>query len=130
MRSSPINSPPPPRKNTPPRSQPTSTIRTQATHTHTTHTHSLSHPTPPPPTHTHTQALSGAARATIDACRTLFVWLVSLWLGWERFLPLQVVGFAVLFSGERQEGRVGAFMWVCMRWVVDTSPNWAGREGE
>ncbi|KAG2431070.1 hypothetical protein HXX76_009603 [Chlamydomonas incerta] len=46
-----------------------------------------------------TKALSGAARATIDACRTLFVWLVSLWLGWEHFLPLQVVGFAVLFSG-------------------------------
>ncbi|KAG2448095.1 hypothetical protein HYH02_007119 [Chlamydomonas schloesseri] len=46
-----------------------------------------------------TKALSGAARATIDACRTLFVWLASLALGWEHFLPLQVVGFAVLFSG-------------------------------
>ncbi|GFR44394.1 hypothetical protein Agub_g5617, partial [Astrephomene gubernaculifera] len=46
-----------------------------------------------------TKALSGAARATIDATRTLFIWLASMWLGWERFLPLQVVGFAVLFAG-------------------------------
>lgn len=46
-----------------------------------------------------TKALSGAARATIDATRTLFIWLVAMALGWERFLPLQVVGFAVLFAG-------------------------------
>ncbi|GLI67497.1 hypothetical protein VaNZ11_011682 [Volvox africanus] len=46
-----------------------------------------------------TKALSGAARATIDATRTLFVMLASMWLGWEHFLPLQVVGFAVLFAG-------------------------------
>ena len=46
-----------------------------------------------------TKALSGASRATIDACRTLFVWLVALWAGWETFHGLQVVGFVVLFSG-------------------------------
>ncbi|KAG2492248.1 hypothetical protein HYH03_009490 [Edaphochlamys debaryana] len=46
-----------------------------------------------------TKALSGAARATIDACRTIFIWLACMALGWERFLPLQVVGFAVLFAG-------------------------------
>ncbi len=49
------------------------------------------------------QALSGAARATIDATRTLFIWLVAMALGWERFLPLQVVGFAVLFAGEGRQ---------------------------
>jgi drug/metabolite transporter (DMT)-like permease len=32
-----------------------------------------------------TKALSGANRAAIDACRTLFVWLVALFLGWETF---------------------------------------------
>jgi hypothetical protein len=37
-----------------------------------------------------TAALSGAARATIDATRTLFVWLVSLAAGWESFHGLQV----------------------------------------
>ena len=46
-----------------------------------------------------TKALSGASRATIDACRTMFVWLFALWAGWETFHGLQVVGFVVLFSG-------------------------------
>jgi hypothetical protein len=46
-----------------------------------------------------TKSLSGAARATIDACRTLFIWLYALHAGWERFHLLQVVGFMVLISG-------------------------------
>lgn len=37
-----------------------------------------------------TKNLSGAARATIDACRTLFIWLFALRMGWERFHALQV----------------------------------------
>ncbi|BDA40609.1 Solute carrier family 35 member F6 [Coccomyxa sp. Obi] len=46
-----------------------------------------------------TKKLSGASRCTIDACRTLFVWIFSLWAGWERFHILEVVGFLVLVSG-------------------------------
>lgn len=46
-----------------------------------------------------TKALSGANRASIDACRTLFVWLVALYLGWETFKGLQLIGFFVLISG-------------------------------
>lgn len=46
-----------------------------------------------------TKSLSGAARATIDACRTLFIWLYALHAGWEHFHALQVVGFVVLLSG-------------------------------
>ncbi|KAL6744830.1 hypothetical protein V8C86DRAFT_3002214, partial [Haematococcus lacustris] len=46
-----------------------------------------------------TAALSGSARATIDATRTLFIWLFSLAAGWESFHELQVVGFAVLLAG-------------------------------
>jgi hypothetical protein len=46
-----------------------------------------------------TKSLSGAARATIDACRTLFIWLYALHVGWEHFHLLQVVGFMVLISG-------------------------------
>lgn len=46
-----------------------------------------------------TKNLSGAARATIDACRTLFIWLFALRAGWEKFHMLQVVGFLVLLSG-------------------------------
>ena len=46
-----------------------------------------------------TRTLSGTARSTIDTCRTLFIWLVSLGLGWETFKWLQVVGFALLVYG-------------------------------
>eukprot|EP00798_Chlamydomonas_sp_ICE-L_P026424 gene26424-17524_t len=46
-----------------------------------------------------TRALSGASRATIDACRTLFVWMFSLYIGWEAFHWLQIGGFVVLVTG-------------------------------
>ena len=50
-----------------------------------------------------TKRLSGASRATIDACRTLFVWMYSLHVGWEEKglikNLLQVVGFIILISG-------------------------------
>ena len=37
-----------------------------------------------------TKELSGAARAAIDACRTLFVWGFSVLVHWEHFHALQV----------------------------------------
>ncbi len=37
-----------------------------------------------------TKRLSGAARATIDATRTLFVWGFSVLVHWESFHALQV----------------------------------------
>ncbi|KAL2144097.1 hypothetical protein VTI28DRAFT_9627 [Corynascus sepedonium] len=43
-----------------------------------------------------TRSVSATARSTIDTCRTLFIWMVSLGLGWETFKWLQVVGFALL----------------------------------
>ncbi|KAI1374655.1 hypothetical protein F4677DRAFT_425689 [Hypoxylon crocopeplum] len=43
-----------------------------------------------------TRSVSATARSTIDSCRTLFIWVVSLGLGWETFKWLQVVGFALL----------------------------------
>ena len=46
-----------------------------------------------------TKALSGANRAAIDAVRTMGVWLVALFLGWETFKGLQLIGFLVLISG-------------------------------
>ncbi|KKY28237.1 putative integral membrane protein [Diplodia seriata] len=46
-----------------------------------------------------TRSVSATARATIDTCRTLFIWIVSLGLGWETFKWLQVVGFAMLVYG-------------------------------
>lgn len=46
-----------------------------------------------------TRSVSATARATIDTCRTLFIWIVSLGLGWESFKWLQVLGFALLVYG-------------------------------
>ncbi|OTB08447.1 hypothetical protein M426DRAFT_51900 [Hypoxylon sp. CI-4A] len=43
-----------------------------------------------------TRSVSATARSTIDSCRTLFIWVVSLGLGWESFKGLQVGGFALL----------------------------------
>ncbi|KAH7313258.1 hypothetical protein B0I35DRAFT_394309 [Stachybotrys elegans] len=43
-----------------------------------------------------TRSVSATARSTIDTCRTLFIWIVSLGLRWERFKWLQIVGFAML----------------------------------
>ncbi|KAK4693656.1 hypothetical protein P7C71_g3785, partial [Lecanoromycetidae sp. Uapishka_2] len=46
-----------------------------------------------------TRTVSATARSTIDTCRTLFIWIVSLGLGWETFKWLQIVGFALLVYG-------------------------------
>lgn len=46
-----------------------------------------------------TRSVSATSRSTIDTCRTLFIWVVSLGLGWESFKWLQVVGFAALVYG-------------------------------
>lgn len=43
-----------------------------------------------------TRSVSATSRSTIDTCRTLFIWIVSLGLGWESFKWLQILGFALL----------------------------------
>lgn len=43
-----------------------------------------------------TRTVSATSRSTIDTCRTLFIWVVSLGLGWETFKWLQVAGFVLL----------------------------------
>lgn len=46
-----------------------------------------------------TRTISATSRSTIDTCRTLGIWLVSLALGWEKFQFLQLFGFALLVYG-------------------------------
>lgn len=46
-----------------------------------------------------TRTVSATSRSTIDTSRTLFIWIVSLGLGWETFKWLQVLGFALLVYG-------------------------------
>ncbi len=46
-----------------------------------------------------TKRISATSRSTIDTCRTFFIWMVSLSLGWESFKGIQVLGFAILICG-------------------------------
>ncbi|SAM06130.1 hypothetical protein [Absidia glauca] len=46
-----------------------------------------------------TNTISATARSTIDTSRTLFIWMVSLYLGWETFSWIQVVGFVIMVIG-------------------------------
>lgn len=46
-----------------------------------------------------TYSLSATSRTTIDNCRTLVVWFISMGLGWEQFRFLQVIGFGLLVFG-------------------------------
>ena len=47
-----------------------------------------------------TRHVNAAARSTADTSRTIGIWVVSLFLGWEHLLwpwtPLQLLGFAIL----------------------------------
>lgn len=46
-----------------------------------------------------TRSLSATSRSTVDTCRTLLIWLVSMCLGWEHFRFLRLVGFGMLVYG-------------------------------
>ncbi|GAA5822778.1 hypothetical protein JCM11251_004378 [Rhodosporidiobolus azoricus] len=61
-----------------------------------------------------TRTVSATARSTIDSCRTLGIWAVSLFLGWETFKVLQVIGFALLVYGTSVFNGLAAF------------PHWTG----
>jgi drug/metabolite transporter (DMT)-like permease len=58
-----------------------------------------------------TRTVSATARSTIDTCRTLFIWLVSLGLGWETFKWLQIAGFALLVYGTFVFNEIVAAPW-------------------
>ncbi|KAK7206520.1 hypothetical protein BZA70DRAFT_274453 [Myxozyma melibiosi] len=46
-----------------------------------------------------TKTVSATSRSTIDTCRTLGIWMISIILGWESFNMLQLFGFALLVYG-------------------------------
>ncbi|CUS23833.1 LAQU0S12e01068g1_1 [Lachancea quebecensis] len=46
-----------------------------------------------------TKNVSATSRSTVDTCRTLLVWCISLALGWESFKFTQLCGFALLVIG-------------------------------
>ena len=46
-----------------------------------------------------TKTMSATTRMVLDSVRTIFIWVFSLAVMWQRFEPLQPVGYAVLFVG-------------------------------
>jgi drug/metabolite transporter (DMT)-like permease len=46
-----------------------------------------------------TKYVSAVARTTIDTSRTILIWAISLSLGWESFLYVQIFGFLILIYG-------------------------------
>nr|CAG8600256.1 2439_t:CDS:2 [Entrophospora candida] len=46
-----------------------------------------------------TRSISATSRSTIETCTILFIWVVSIALGWEVFSWLQVFGFISLILG-------------------------------
>ena len=63
-----------------------------------------------------TRSVSATSRSTIDTCRTLFIWIVSLGLGWETFKWLQVPGFVLLVYGTFLFNDIVAVPWaMCVR---------------
>lgn len=60
-----------------------------------------------------TRTVSATSRSTIDTCRTLFIWIVSLGLGWESFKWLQIAGFALLVYGTFLFNDLVGVPWAC-----------------
>lgn len=46
-----------------------------------------------------TKYASAAQRSTVDTCRTLLIWVISLMLGWENFYWQELIGFILLVGG-------------------------------
>jgi len=46
-----------------------------------------------------TQITGAVSRTTIDTSRTVFIWILSILLGWEGFSWVQLTGFIILLGG-------------------------------
>ena len=46
-----------------------------------------------------TSTMNATTRMVLDSVRTIFIWVFSLGIGWQKFQPLQPVGYFVLFVG-------------------------------
>ncbi|KNC85834.1 hypothetical protein SARC_02017 [Sphaeroforma arctica JP610] len=62
-----------------------------------------------------TKQLSATHRTTIDSCRTILIWGVSMALGWEEFNSLQLLGFFFLVIGTFIYNEVIKLPGMCMR---------------
>lgn len=46
-----------------------------------------------------TKEISATTRMVLDSARTMFIWIISLLIGWQEFSAIQLVGFIILLCG-------------------------------
>ena len=46
-----------------------------------------------------TKKAGALARSTVETCRALIIWIISILIGWEIFIPPQLVGFCFIVAG-------------------------------
>ncbi|CAG2192640.1 unnamed protein product [Mytilus edulis] len=46
-----------------------------------------------------TREISATTRMVLDSVRTIIIWVAALALDWQKFIPLQILGFVVLIIG-------------------------------
>jgi drug/metabolite transporter (DMT)-like permease len=73
-----------------------------------------------------TKSMSASHRMVLDSVRTLLVWAVSLGLGWEKFHPLQLLGFSILTVGISMYNEVIKMPRVFKYPVKDETPSFVG----
>ena len=66
-----------------------------------------------------TKNASAVARSTIDTSRTILVWAISLALGWEGFIWLQLVGFVLLVPGTMIYNEILVLPWFGLKESVE-----------
>lgn len=66
-----------------------------------------------------TKNMSSVSRTTVDACRILVVWIVSIVIGWEVFSLIQLLGFLIMLSG------IYIYFSTALPTIPDTVPEWS-----
>jgi hypothetical protein len=75
-----------------------------------------------------TKYASAAQRSTVDTCRTLIIWFVSIFIGWEKFYWQELIGFLLLVGGTLVYNEI--YVMPCEILNKNTKGNIAKREGK
>lgn len=77
-----------------------------------------------------TKYASAAQRSTIDTSRTLTIWILSVALGLEDFLPWEIPGFILLAAGTLLYNEIVVFpYWGFDQYTKEALAKKAGTEG-
>ena len=78
-----------------------------------------------------TKYASAAQRSTIDTSRTVFIWIVSVLLGLEKFVALEIPGFVILAFGTLLYNEILVIPWFGFNeWTKDAIAKRQAEEGK